>query len=144
LLGGGQILAFRDFIVNEVPASPEVCGYAVKLARSTRPTRALEGKASPESRSSPRGSSIADHWIECGAGPRASINSVMAAHGHAALHWRPKDQKDSTMVFRHDIIAVAKPVLRHRILLNYEAQARRMTTDHVIDMLLEEHDRNHG
>jgi len=68
-------------------------------------------------------------YIDFGASPRASLALVRSASAFAYLHGRD-------YVIPDDIIAVAKNVLRHRILLNYTAQANQVTADDIIDQLI--------
>ena len=68
-------------------------------------------------------------YLAWGAGPRASLNLVIAAKARAALRGR-------FCVSLEDIQAVAKPVLRHRIILNFAAQSEGLTTDMIVDKLL--------
>ena len=68
-------------------------------------------------------------WVTWGAGPRASMNLILAAKARAIL-------RGQAHVAWEDIKAVAKPVLRHRIILNFAAQAEKMSTDDIIDELL--------
>ena len=68
-------------------------------------------------------------WVTWGAGPRASMNLILSAKARAIL-------RGESHVAWEDIRAVAKPVLRHRIILNFAAQAEKMATDDIVDQLL--------
>ncbi|MDP6929943.1 MAG: MoxR family ATPase [Planctomycetota bacterium] len=105
-------------IVRRVPISDHVLDYALKLTRSTRIT-----------------SDDAPDWIKehlsWGAGPRASQYLVLGAKAHALLQNR-------FYVSADDIRTVAYPVLRHRLVTSFSAEAEGVTPDTVIDRLLEE------
>ena len=68
-------------------------------------------------------------FLAWGAGPRASLNLIIASKTRAALRGR-------FYVSIEDIQAVAKPVLRHRLILNFAAQSEGITTDHIVEKLL--------
>jgi MoxR-like ATPase len=116
VLARGEILELQG-LVRRVPIAEHVLAYAVDLARRTRPS----DPASPEAiRSS----------VTWGAGPRASQFLVLGAKAHAILEGRPTPSVD-------DVRAVAHPVLRHRIVPNFAASAEGITSDHLIDRLLD-------
>ncbi len=106
--------------IREIPVADAVFDYALGLARATR-VRA--GDPLPFIREN----------VSWGAGPRASQFLILGAKAHAALAGR-------THVAIEDVRAVAKPVLRHRIVTNFTAQAEGITSDHLIDRLIEEID----
>jgi len=110
-----QILAFQQ-LVRRVPAADAMIEYAKRLVRKTRVTEA----DTPD---------FINKWVTWGAGPRASMNLILAAKARAILHGEAHVSWD-------DIRAVAKPVLRHRIILNFAAQAERISTDDIIEQLL--------
>jgi len=110
-----QITAFQD-LVRRVPAADAMIEYAKKLVRCTRPIEANP----PE---------FIAKWVTWGAGPRASMNLILTAKARAIL-------RGQSHVAWEDIRAVAHPVLRHRIILNFAAQAEKMSTDDIIDQLL--------
>ncbi|MFQ6040745.1 MAG: AAA family ATPase [Candidatus Poribacteria bacterium] len=91
--------------------------YAARIARSTRPGDV----DAPE---------FVQEWLSWGAGPRASLYLVVAAKARAALRGR-------LFVSLEDIQAVAKPVLRHRVIANFAAQSEGLTCDDIVDKLLE-------
>ena len=104
--------------VREVPVADAVYDYVLALTRGTRV----------------RSDSPLDfvkEWVTWGAGPRASQYLVLGAKAHAALSGR-------THVAVEDVRAIAHPVLRHRIVTNFTAQAEGIDSDQVIDRLLEE------
>jgi len=72
-----------------------------------------------------------EQYVTWGAGPRAGQNLILGAKAHAAIHGR-------NHVASEDVRAVAHPVLRHRIVTSFAAQAEGITSDMVIDRLLEE------
>lgn len=115
VLSAEDILAFQD-LVRRVPVPDNVLEYAVGLVQKTRPNTA---SASP----------IANQFIAYGAGPRASQYLILGAKCHALL--RGKYSPDI-----EDVKAMALPVLRHRILRNYKAEAEGMLQENLIKQLL--------
>ncbi len=115
-LGGEDILEFQR-IARQVPAAEAVVQYAVRLVHASRPQ-------------SPIAPDFVKDWISWGAGIRASQNLVLAGKVRALLLGRYN-------VSYGDIRALAPSVLRHRILLNFHAEAERITTDDVVKKLLE-------
>lgn len=104
-------------LVRRVPVADHLAQYAIRLVRQTRVR-------------SEHTSDIVDRYLSWGAGPRASQFLVLAAKARAALHGRHCVEID-------DLRAAAKPVLRHRIVTNFNAEADGVTPDVVIDRLLE-------
>ena len=104
-------------LVTRVPVTDQVLGYAWALVRATRPGTA----EAPD---------FVDRWVAWGAGPRGVLTLVSCAKARAILHGR----YHATI---GDIQAIIKPALRHRIAGNYAAQANNLTSDKIIDMLLE-------
>ncbi|MDD5687151.1 MAG: MoxR family ATPase [Elusimicrobia bacterium] len=115
LLNAKEILTLQE-IVRKVPVSDYVVDYVVKLVSETRP----------------KNSSLdfVKKWINWGAGPRASQNLILAGKARAVL-----DNRYTVSV--EDIKVVAFPVLRHRLILNYTAEAEGITTEDIIKKLLE-------
>lgn len=113
----GSVVSELNQVVQRVPIADEVVRYAVRLAMVSRP-----------------GQPGAPDWISdlvsWGAGLRAGQNLVLGGKARALLDGRP-------YVSTADIQALAKPVLRHRILPNYRAEAEGVTTEHLIDRLLD-------
>ncbi len=109
-----EILSLQD-LVRRVPVADTVIAYAVRLARATRP---VEG--SPE---------YIKNWVSWGAGPRASQYMVLGAKTRAILYGRPTPSIE-------DIREVARPVLRHRIVTSFSAEAEGVGTLDVVDKLL--------
>jgi MoxR-like ATPase len=116
LLSAETIIQFQNAIRN-MPLSNHVLEYAVKLARSTRP-------GDPGSKAELR------KLINWGAGPRASQYLVLAAKARAALDGRLTPAEE-------DVRAVAVPVLSHRILISFAAEAEGIKVGEIIKQLLE-------
>jgi len=115
---GRQELLDYQKLVRSIPVSQHVTGYAVDLARATRPQ---DGQAPAWVR----------QQVAWGAGPRASQALVLAAKTLAALGGR-------TNVSCQDVARLALPVLRHRIMPSFAAEAEGVTTDTIIGRLLEQ------
>lgn len=113
-----EIIALQD-LVRRVPVSDHVIAYAVKLARATRHT--------PDSPSF----DYIKNWVTWGAGPRASQYLTLGAKTRAILYGRPTPSID-------DIKAVARPVMRHRIVTSFTAEADGVTSMDIIDRLLKD------
>jgi MoxR-like ATPase len=117
VLGAEEIHELQA-IVRRVPIADAVLDYAMRLVRLTRLTT---GEA-PD---------WIKEWLQWGAGPRASQNLVLGAKAHALLQGR-------FYVAAEDVRAVAKPVLRHRLITSFAAEADGVTTDKVVERLLEQ------
>jgi len=115
ILNAEQIIYFQHLVRN-IPVTDNVLEYAVKLVTKTRPTSDL---ASPEVK----------RLLNWGAGPRASQFLILGAKCHAVLHGKYSPDIE-------DVKAVAKPVLRHRIIRSYHAEAEGLTADDIIEKLL--------
>jgi MoxR-like ATPase len=111
-----EILALQG-LVERVPVADHILHYAARLVRGTRP----KDSGAPD---------FVQKWLTYGAGPRASIFLILAGKARALLQGRYH-------VSVEDIQAVALPVLRHRIILNFAAQSEGLTTDDVVRKLLE-------
>jgi MoxR-like ATPase len=105
-------------LVRRVPVADEVIDYAVRLAGSTRPT----AETSPQ---------FVRDWVSWGAGPRASQYLILGAKTRAMLAGRYTPAVD-------DVKAVARPVLRHRIVTNFAAEAENVKPDAVVSRLVDE------
>jgi MoxR-like ATPase len=116
VLGAEDILAFQE-AVRKVEISEKTLRYALEFARRSRPK-------------TPDAPEFVRKWVGWGAGPRAGQYLVLAAKARAALSGRG-------VVERSDLLAVVHPVLRHRILVNFSAEAEGITSDKVIDQLVE-------
>jgi MoxR-like ATPase len=119
VLSGDDVRAMQD-LVREVPVADHVVRYVLRLVRSTR--------VSQESAAADAPKVVAD-YVSWGAGPRASQFLTLAAKARALLSGAPHVTPD-------DVRAVVKPVLRHRIQLNFNAQADGVTAERVIEELL--------
>jgi MoxR-like ATPase len=114
----GERIALLQRLVRRVPVSDHAIDYAMDLVRATR------GPAHG-------GPAYIGEWISWGAGPRAGQSLILAAKARAALAGRPS-------VAIEDVQAVALPVLRHRIVINYNAQAAGENGDTIVARLLKD------
>ena len=112
----GPTLMRYQKLIRRMPVADNVVDYAVKLVVKTR----------PESNNAP---DLVKQYIDWGAGPRASQNFILAAKTHAALSGKYSPDIE-------DVKAVATPVLRHRLLKNYKAEAEGKSIDALIQALL--------
>ena len=110
-----NLLNYQKLILN-IPVSDNLIDYAVKFVHDTRPSN----QDAPE---------VTKKYINWGAGPRASTFLILAAKAKAALSQRPTPEID-------DIISVIKPVLRHRIIPNFNAEAEGIKSDNILDEIL--------
>jgi MoxR-like ATPase len=115
VLHGTAIPELQEF-VRKIPVSDHCIDYAMELVRSTR-------------RGEPGQPVEVPKWLAWGAGPRAGQALILASKARAALGGR-------THVTLEDIRAVAPPVLRHRLVTTYAAQADGQTADSIVEMLL--------
>ena len=115
VLTGEDIMALQR-IIRKIPVSQFVVDYAVNLTRATRPD---DGTA-PD---------FIKNYLSWGAGPRAAQYLVLGAKSRSLLAGRFN-------VSCEDVRAVAKPVMRHRIFTNFNADAEGKTTDDIVEMLL--------
>jgi len=113
---GAQLEAARR-LVRELPAAANVIDYALRIIRATRPKTATAPKAVNE-------------WVRWGAGPRAGQALLLGAKAAALLDGRPVPAPE-------DVTSVALPVLRHRVLVNYQAEAEGVDADQVVRELLD-------
>tara|TARA_B100000927_G_scaffold132886_1_gene107059 strand:- start:865 stop:1821 length:957 start_codon:yes stop_codon:yes gene_type:complete len=109
-------IIFYQNLITKLPVTENVLNYAVKLVTSTRPNQ----KNSP---------SMIEEYIEWGAGPRASQYIIKAAKCHAAINGKFSPDIE-------DIQAVAEPVLMHRIVKNYKAEAEEISINSIIKSIL--------
>ncbi len=114
ILTGEEILYFQQ-LVRKIPVSDNVVEYAVGLVSKTRPN-------------TQRATANVNDYISWGAGPRASQYLVLGAKCHAAISGKYSPDIE-------DVQAIAKYVLRHRIVRNYKAEAEGITEEHVIEAL---------
>lgn len=113
VLGGAQMLELQH-LVRRLPAPPSVVSYAVKLARATRPD-------------APEASAKIKKYVSWGAGPRASQYLVLGAKARAAMDGRGVPDLE-------DVNAMALPVLAHRIVANFQAEAEGMSPEKLIEI----------
>ncbi len=111
-----EILNFQK-LIKRVPVSDNVTEFAVKLVTATRP----KNENSPD---------FIKKWVEWGAGPRASQYLILGAKANAVINGKPTPEKA-------DIIKMAKPVLRHRILTTFNAEAEGIDTDFITEKLID-------
>ncbi|HEY4194368.1 MAG TPA: MoxR family ATPase [Mucilaginibacter sp.] len=115
VLNAEQIIYFQQLVRN-IPVTDHVLEYAVKLVSKTRPNSEL---ASPEIK----------RLLNWGAGPRASQFLILGAKCHAVINGKYSPDIE-------DVQAIAKPVLRHRIIRSYHAEAEGLSADDIIERLL--------
>jgi MoxR-like ATPase len=115
VLQGSDILWIQQ-LVRQVPASQHVVDYAVDLVRATRPKE-------------PPSPDFVKNWLAWGAGPRAAQNIILTAKARAILQGR-------YAIGAEDVRAMAYPVLRHRIITNFNADAEGVDVDQVIEKIL--------
>jgi MoxR-like ATPase len=115
VLSGNDILGLQE-IVRKVPVADHAARYAIRLTRSTR----REKEDAP---------GFIRDFVSWGAGPRASQYLVLAAKARAVLHGNYHVSID-------DIRAVAGPVLRHRIITNFNAEAEGLKPDDIVERLI--------
>jgi MoxR-like ATPase len=117
VLSGEDIIALQN-LVYCIPVPEHVYRYAVTLVRKTR-------------KNDPQAPQYVRDWVAWGAGPRASQYLILGAKARSILYGRGYASVE-------DVKAVARPVLRHRILLNFNAEAEGQTSDAVTERLLTE------
>ncbi len=116
ILSPDDIVNFQN-LVRKVPVSDHLVEYAVELVRATRPNE-------------PNAPDFVKNWVNWGAGPRASQYLILAAKTRAILDGRPTPGPE-------DIQFAAYPVLRHRIVTSFNAEADGVDTEEIIKRLLE-------
>ena len=115
VLNAADIIELQQ-VVRRVPVSDKVFQFAKRITRLSRP-------------GTPDAADFATKWLTWGAGPRASMNLILAAKAHAIL-------RGSNHVSGDDVVAVATPILRHRVIPNFAAQSEGITVDEVIRQLV--------
>ena len=113
-LTGADVCAFQA-LVRRVPVADAVARYAVHLARASRP--------------GPRAPKFINEWVSYGASTRAPQQMILAGKARALMQGRYH-------VSFEDVRALAKPVMRHRILMNFHAESEKVTSDSIVDQLL--------
>jgi MoxR-like ATPase len=114
----GETIERARLLVREVVAAENVVDYASRLVRATRPG------------SSDEAPDFVQKWVRWGAGPRAGQSLLLAGKARAVLQGRPA-------VSLEDVRAVAPPVLRHRVLVNFQAEADGIDAEAIVGRLLE-------
>ena len=115
IMSAEEILDCQE-VITKLPVTNNVLEYAVNLVAKTRPK-------------SEKAAQVVKQYIEWGAGPRASQFMLMAAKCHAAINGKYAPDIE-------DVKAIAKPILRHRIVMNYKAEAEGMSVDKIIESIL--------
>ena len=109
-------IVFHQNILRKIPVNDNVIEYAVSLVAKTRPDTEMASEK-------------VQQYISWGAGPRASQFMLLGAKCYAAINGKYSPDIE-------DVKAVAKPILRHRIIRNYKAEAEGITVDDIIDIIL--------
>jgi MoxR-like ATPase len=115
VLHGEDILRLQH-IVRRVPVADHLFAYAKRITRMSRP-------------GTPEATEFVNKWLTWGAGPRASLNLILAAKAHAVL-------RGNHHVAADDIAAVAAPILRHRLIPNFTAQSEGVSVEDIIQRIL--------
>jgi MoxR-like ATPase len=115
VMSGQQIVRLQE-IVRRVPVGDHVFNFALEIARMTRPNE-------------PGASDFVRHWLSWGAGPRAGQFMILAGKARALMEGR-------LFVTLEDIEAVAPPVLRHRLVPNFNAEAEGISAEQIIEKIL--------
>ena len=116
VIAKNELLSYQE-LINKVPVADNVIEFAVKLVSMTRPN----DDNAPD---------ISKNWLEWGAGPRASTFLVKAAQAKCLIEGKSTPDIE-------DIISIAKPVLMHRIITNFTAEADGVSKSSIIDKLIE-------
>ncbi len=116
VLSAAEIIELQG-IVRRVPVAPHVIDFALRLVRATRV-------------GTPEAAPFINEWASWGAGPRGVQNLLIGGKARAALDGR-------YFVTTEDVKAVAHPVLRHRVITNFNAESEGITPDRIVDRLLE-------
>src|SRR5436190_6229887 len=116
VMHGDDILRLQH-IVRRVPVADHIFAYAKRLTRMSRPN-------------TPEAVDFVNKWLTWGAGPRASMNLILAAKAHAVLHGHFHVSAD-------DVAAVARPILRHRLIPNFTAQSEGVSVEDIVQRLLQ-------
>ena len=114
ILSGPEIINYQK-IVSKLPVPDNVVRYAVNLVSSTRPKLKMN--------------EFITNYVDWGAGPRASNNIILASKCHAIINGKYSPDIE-------DVKAVAKPILRHRVIKNYKAESEGISIDQIIEKIL--------
>ncbi len=115
IISAEQIIYFQQ-LVRSMPVTDHVLEYAVRLSAKTRPNR-------------PEATEMVNSYLSWGAGPRASQYLVLGAKCHAAISGKYSPDIE-------DVKAIALPILRHRIVRNYKAEAESVSIEQIIESLI--------
>jgi MoxR-like ATPase len=115
IINAKRILELQD-IVRRVPVGDHVYTFTLDLIRATRPNE-------------PGASDFVRHWLSWGAGPRAGQNMILAAKARALM-------KGRLYVTLEDVEAVAAPVLRHRLVPNFNAEAEGISVEQIVEKII--------
>ena len=115
VMSAEEIMQYQE-VITKLPVTDNVLQYTVSLVAKTRPD-------------ADKAADVVKQYIEWGAGPRASQFMLMAAKCHAAINGKYAPDIE-------DVKAVAKPILRHRLVKNYKAEAEGMSIDKIIESIL--------
>ena len=120
----GEEIERARWLVRDIVAADNVVDYAAQLVRATRPPDSSHSGTAEEAPEFVR------KWVRWGAGPRAGQALLLAGKARAVMNGRPA-------VSLEDIRVVAAPVLRHRVLVNFEAEAEGVDAETIVSRLLE-------
>jgi MoxR-like ATPase len=121
VLHGEDLIKINE-LVRDISCPDHVTDYAIKIVRASRLERGQEGDDSiPD---------FVKQYVEWGAGPRAGQYLILGAKANAFMHGRPH-------ISEEDIRAVSRPVLRHRIIVNFNAEAEGLTSVDIIDKIID-------
>ena len=115
IMNAEDIIKYQD-LIRRIPVADNVLEYVVNLVTKTRPNNGQDENNMTQ-------------YIEWGAGPRASQFMLLAAKCHAAINGKYSPDIE-------DVRAVAKPILRHRLVKNYKAEAEGISVDNIIEKLM--------
>jgi MoxR-like ATPase len=115
ILNAEEIVFFQE-LIRKIPVADNVIEYAVKLVNKTR----LNSEFSSE---------VSKKYLQWGAGPRASQYLIIGAKCHAAIKGKYSPDIE-------DVMAIAVPILRHRLVLNYKAEAENISVEEIIKQLM--------
>jgi MoxR-like ATPase len=119
-VASAQDIEAMRHLVRDIPAASNVIDYALRLVRASRPAGGVDDRVPAPVR----------QWVKWGAGPRAGQALVLGAKARALVDGRCVASPD-------DVRAVALPVLRHRILVNFQAEADGVDPDQIVGHLLD-------
>jgi MoxR-like ATPase len=116
VLHGADIIRLQQ-VVRRVPVADHVFAFAKRITRMTRP-------------GTPEAVDFVNKWLTWGAGPRASMNLILAAKARAVLRGQHHVSAD-------DVVAVAAPILRHRLIPNFTAQSEGVSADAIVQRIVD-------